>query len=375
MTKKNIIKSAAWALLTLLGLMPAFAYAAGPGTSAATFLNLGFGARPLAVGEAYVAISDDVSALHYNPAGLAYGASGSSRQGTRKYEMLMSHSMHVQQIQMTQMGFITRPFGFSVTHLGLGGIERRTSETSTPEGTFGASDFMMGASYGRKFNGIGLGITTKLIRQTIGEYSATAYAADFGALYRLKNKPLSLGIGIANIGTHVKFVDQGFPLPTTLRVGATYGLSKRFPHALSLQVDVPRDNTIAVRLGMEYLGFGPFALRGGYRTYSGTQRKAALGRGLDSTAPGLADFYGMFMGFGFRSKAGTLDYAILPIGELGNAHRFSFTLKFGSVGPRQATVKKFTPKAPAERMVERLPIIMPEANQNRHQPRFWRQRP
>ena len=357
MKRSKVLNAAA----ALLAFLPATASAAGPGTSAATFLNLGFGARPLATGEAYVSVADDVSALHYNPGGLAYPSSQDARLSGRRYEMLLSHSMHIQGIQMTQMGFLKRPYGLSVTHLGLGGIERRTSETAQPEGKFGASDLMVGASAGRMFPGIGVGGTAKVIRQTIGEYSATAYAVDMGALYRLKSVPLSFGVGLANLGSQVKFRDQGFPLPTMLRFGVTYGMSQRFPHAITLQFDVPRDNAPTARLGMEYLGFGPFALRAGYRTYSPRQRSAALGRGLGSTAPGLAEFYGMFMGFGFRSKVGNLDYAILPIGELGNAHRFSFSLKFGRVGSatpkvKRAKIKKMTPK-PQERMVERLEII------------------
>ena len=63
MGRSKIRKAAILGLLSLLALLPAFAFAAGPGTSAATFLNLGFGARPLAVGEAYVAVADDASSL------------------------------------------------------------------------------------------------------------------------------------------------------------------------------------------------------------------------------------------------------------------------------------------------------------------------
>ncbi len=40
------------------------------GTSAAQFLKIGAGARAEALGQAYVAISNDASALFWNPAGL-----------------------------------------------------------------------------------------------------------------------------------------------------------------------------------------------------------------------------------------------------------------------------------------------------------------
>lgn len=316
----------------LAALLAAFAVpggAAGPGTSAATFLNLGFGARPLGSGEAFVAAADDASALHYNPAGLAYPPGDDPRGAAGAYEILASHSLHIQDIRLSQLGVLKRPWGLSVTHLSLGGIERRASETAAPDGTFGASDLAVGFSFARRVAGVGVGGTLKLIRQTIGEHSASAYAADLGALYRSPRWPVSIGAGVANLGTQVRFIDRAFPLPTTFRIGATAGLTRRFPHALSIQIDVPRDNSPTVRLGLEYLGFGPFALRAGYRTTSGAQRDAALGRAFGSEAPSLSEFYGMFMGVGFRSRLGNMDYALLPYGELGNAHRFSFTLRFG----------------------------------------------
>lgn len=311
------------------------AIAAGPGTSAATFLQLGFGARPLALGEAYVAMADDASTLHYNPAGLALPARVTDGGNGSRYEMMASHALHIQDIRLSQMGLMARPWGVSLTHLQLGGIERRTSETATPEGRFGASDMMLGVSYGRTFGSWGTGATLKTVRQTIGEYSASAWAVDFGLLRRFKSYPVSFGASIVNLGQKVTFIEDGFALPTSLRVGVTYGMSKHFPHALSLQLEKPRDNVLNLRIGMEYLGFGPFALRAGYRTVTGVQRSAALGKQLGSEAPGLSEFYGMFLGTGFKTKFGNVDYTLLPYGELGNAHRLSFSLRFGRISSQK----------------------------------------
>jgi hypothetical protein len=324
------------AVLLLLSSHPVSA--AGPGTSAATFLNLGFGARPLAMGESFVALADDAGALHYNPAGLAMAPALTPVQGVRPYELLLSHSLHIEDIRLTQMGFMKRPWGVSVTHLTLDGIERRTSETAASEGSFGASDMMVGFSYGKKVGKVGLGGTVKLIRQTIGEYSATAYGMDMGGLYRLERWPVSFGAALGNLGTKVKFVDEGYPLPMTVRLGASYGQTKSFPHVLSFELDLPRDSDPVWRMGLEYLGFGPFAMRAGYRSTSGGQRDAVMGRALGSSASGISEFYGMFMGAGFRSKLGEFDYTLMPYGELGNAHRFSFTLRFG--GDQKLTIPK-----------------------------------
>ena len=91
--RSGIKKAIVLALLGLIAVLPALAFAKGPSTSAATYLNLGFGARPLAVGEAYVALADDASALHYNPAGLAFPGPVKTRNSDKSYEMLLSHSM------------------------------------------------------------------------------------------------------------------------------------------------------------------------------------------------------------------------------------------------------------------------------------------
>ena len=320
-----------WPLILAGVLISPPSSAGGPGTSAAPVLKLGFGARPIGLGEAFVSVANDVSALHYNPAGLAYPAFDDGIQSQGRYEALASQAILVQGVSMTQLGLVRRPFGLSLTHMTLGGIEQRTAETADPEGKFGASSLALGASYGRMVGPIGVGATAKLIRETIGSYSASALALDLGALHRFEKVPVSVGISVANLGRGLRYIDLTSPLPTIVRVGASYGMTRAFPHTLSLQLDFPRDSGVVMRLGGEYLGFGPIALRGGYQTVASDQRQASTGKALGSTASGLTNFYGLFVGAGLRTKYGNLDYALVPYGELGTAHRLSFSLKFGSV--------------------------------------------
>ena len=42
------------------------------GTTTANFLEIGIGSGPSAMGEAYVAVANDVSSIYWNPAGLSY---------------------------------------------------------------------------------------------------------------------------------------------------------------------------------------------------------------------------------------------------------------------------------------------------------------
>lgn len=279
------------------------------------------------MGEAFVALADDASSLHYNPAGLALSPSALALP-YRRWDLLVSHSLHVRDIRLSQLGLMRKPFGASLTYLTLDGIERRASETALPENTFGASDLALGVTYAKTFAGVGLGATLKGVQQRIDTRSATAFALDLGTLYRLERLPVTLGASLSNLGTQVRFVDEAFPLPLLLRVGASAGMTSSFPIALSAQLDLPRDSSPVYRLGMEYVGFGPFVLRAGYMAASSQQRDVLLGRSLGSSTTGLSELFGVTMGAGFRIWMGSLDYSFVPYGELGDAHRFSMSLRF-----------------------------------------------
>lgn len=248
--------------LMLLPLSSSAGLSTSPGTSAAAFLDLGFGARAVAVAEAFVSAADDVTAAHYNPAGFAYPAFAVEKsQKDRPYEVLVGQSLLVQDISMTQFALARRPFAFSLTRLSLDGIEARATETASPDGQLNAADLSLGISAAGKFAGIGVGATVKFLHENIGSNSASAVAADVGLLRRFEGTPVSIGACLANVGSKMRYADQAAPLPTVLRTGISYGLTDSFPHMLSLEVDVPRDDGAIVRVGVEYAGFGPLALR------------------------------------------------------------------------------------------------------------------
>jgi hypothetical protein len=294
------------------------------------------------MGETFVAVADDASAVFYNPAGLAYPASLQPNLGT--YEAAVTQALQVQDIQMTQAGLVRRPFGISVTRLDYGRLEGRSGETATPESQFGASDMALSLTGAHQFEDLGFsaGLSLRLISQNIANARASAYAADVGVLKRLRRVPVSLGFSVANLGTPIRFVDQAYPLPRTVRLGVAYGMTPRFPHALSLEVDLPQGSGPVARLGFEYAGFGPMALRAGYRTAAGGQRGAVVGGQLGQTYSGISGFYGFFMGAGLRTRWGNFDYALQPYGDLGMENRFSLSVRFGGRPAKKAEVR---PKA------------------------------
>ena len=306
-------------LALLLAAAPAHAINGNAGTSAAQFLKLGAGSRAAGMGEAYSAVADDIFAVYYNPAALTR-LTGS--------QAAASHAEHFQGISYEFAGF-AYPFGREADHakhalaaavfnLSVADIERRSADTRSPIGSFSAGDYAYDISYAYHVSPrLSLGVTGKLIHETIDSYSASAYAADLGALYTVpgvSGRPLWLSGVVKNMGSDISFAGVSDPLPRGFTVGAGMPVTKR----LKLAVDVTkyRDTGLFVGAGAEYLH--PFtenvsgALRGGVDTH----RMENEGMNLLTMGAGV-NFY----------RAG-FDFAWVPYGNLGNTFRFSLLLRF-----------------------------------------------
>ncbi|HBA59394.1 MAG TPA: hypothetical protein DCZ92_00950 [Elusimicrobia bacterium] len=270
------------------------------------------------MGEAFTAVADDVSGVYYNPAGLAGAAAGR--------EFLFSHAWHVQDTSLSQLSYMARPYVYSVTYFSAGKMEGRNPD-QTLSGDFTAQDLALGVSRGFRLGPLMAGITGKAISQRIKTSGATSFAADLGLLYRFEGSPYSIGASLANFGTRVKFKDESFPLPLKLRAGAAAAF-KQQKLLLALDGEFPNDAPAVARLGAEYTGIESLALRAGYRTVTGRQGDALTGSGFGDEAGGVSSLYGFFAGLGFSYGKFTLDYALLPYGDLGSAHRFSLAVKF-----------------------------------------------
>lgn len=314
----------------LFGILPLFC---GNGraaeSSAAQFLSLGFGARALGMGESFVAVADDASAVYYNPAGLVLpkpGAGRPSGPGKSGSELLISHSWHIQDTGLTQLAYSRGHAGFSLTYFSAGSMEGRDdSGNLTPD--FTAADLAFSGGYAVKAGRLSAGAALKAVRQRIKNSAASALCADAGLLYAFEPAPVTLGLSVSNLGTKVKFEDESFPLPVVYRAGLAVRTGRSFPAVLSAEADFPNDSSAIFRTGVEYTGFKLIALRAGYRTAPSSQRNAILGKGFGGSS-GISELYGFFMGLGFAISPVRIDYALLPYGELGNSHRFSVGMRF-----------------------------------------------
>jgi len=77
------------------------------GISTAQFLKIGVGARASALGDAFVAIANDVSALYWNPAGLVQ---------FKNDEIIFSHNKWVVDINHDFLGGV---YHFGITLVGI----------------------------------------------------------------------------------------------------------------------------------------------------------------------------------------------------------------------------------------------------------------
>src|SRR6185312_5189027 len=94
-----------------------------------------------------------------------------------------------------------------------------------------------------------VGMTGKLINAQIDDVSANAYAADFGGMYRV-NEKLNLGATLTNLGTQLKFIEEGDSLPMEFHAGAAYEPDPRY--LLSAEGVVPKSGMSSIRMGGQW---------------------------------------------------------------------------------------------------------------------------
>jgi len=297
-----------WLCAALLIITMAAGAAAGePGTAGFLFLRLGNGARASGMGEAFTAVSDDASAIYWNPAGMA---------AVDGLELNVTHNEWLMDIRFEQASVVTEMFGgaagLSFTGVYYGTLDRYgETPTLTPDGTFSPYDLALSAGYARDIlPNLAVGAAFKVIYEKIDFESATGYAIDLGVSHKSMIEGLTLAASLLNLGPEAKFVEEKFYPPLQLRIGAAYLIERpilRGGVRIAADAVFPNDNDLKVHTGLEYRYERLLFLRVGYK--SGY------------------DVQGATMGAGIVYKSLRFDYAWMPIDyDLGDAHRFSITV-------------------------------------------------
>jgi len=311
MTDKKIIqlfrKSTAGVFCVLCLCSYLAASGKNSGVSSAQFLKLGGSARASSMGEAYAGISDDAAAVFYNPAGLA---------NIEETMLSLTHNFMFEDLFCDWISFIHSTgygeFGVGIQYLSYGTI-KEISETGVEGGTMNPYDMAVTLSHGREILGFSAGMNLKIILSKISN-NASAVCADFGGMYKIMNDDVSLGAVIQNVGTSMKYSDKSAPLPLNFKLGGQYNVD--FNWIVSLDLNMPLDGLINAGAGAEYnceIGDNVNLLgRLGYTTRT-------------SQVEGVS---GINAGFGVVSGGYQIDYAFVPLGDLGLSHKIGIGMKF-----------------------------------------------
>ena len=204
------------AAVALLAVLPAQAQRVAK--YGADFLSGGVGARALAMGGAQVALTQDVNAGYWNPAGLT---------GLRYPELAYMHAERFDGIVSFDYGSVALPvtgrssLGLSFYRSAVDNIQNtlnawdveRDQPKANPETffePFSAADMAFFVSYGRGLSDkFAVGVTGKIIRRTIGDFAdAWGYSFDIGAQYRTERFVLGANVQDASTMTQTWSINR-----------------------------------------------------------------------------------------------------------------------------------------------------------------------
>ena len=296
-------------LSAVLMLATSGAYASGPGTTGASFLKVGVGARELALGSAASVLTEGANAANWNPGKLA---EVKGKNLSASYNMLFIDESQGALAYATPLSGGSGVVGAGINYLTVSNIEKRASDTNTPDSKFSNNNMAFTLSYARPEvrPGLSLGANLKYISQKLDTADDKALALDLGSTYKL-NDTWTGAFVIQNLGSSIG-PDK---LPLTFKGGA----ARRFLDgklAAGADLDwLAQDERFYLSLGGEYLLNQNFAFRAGYQ----------FGHSQDKLGSALV---GLGAGIGLKFDRFSLDYAYVPFGDLGDTHRMTLGFNF-----------------------------------------------
>lgn len=317
------------------------------GKAGMPFLKIGIGSRANGLGDAFVAIADDVSATYWNPAGLAI---------LKNREVMFNHIDWILQTRLEYLAgaFPTNlgTFGIALTNVSYGDFEQTTIDNYQGTGEyFSAADWALVASFARMFTDkFSFGASIKTMQQRIWDMTANAFAFDFGTYYNTGFKNIRLAMTISNFGPDASFSgkqlyfnyypDYGWPwtvtpiqselltekfiLPIIFRFGVAYDIFQiEDKSRLTMAIDLAHYNDVneKVNIGLEY-EYLNFALRGGYILNTDSEYRNAVG-----ISDGLSFGAGAWINPTSQLKL-KVDYAYRNLSRLGISHRIGLNIGF-----------------------------------------------
>jgi len=328
-------------LLVVFLLAPMMNCLAGTGVAkyAGEFISLGVGGRALALGGAYVALANDVTAGYWNPAALSH---------ITYPQFALMHDEQFGSLVNHDYGAVAFPvgsessFGISIIRLAVddipdtrnAGVDINGNVTYDPAQFsrvdpdrvtyFNAADWAFFFTYSRKYSEeFSYGANIKLIRRDLGDNSAMGIGIDVGAWYSPFENVI-LGANFQDITTTFLAWDTGRNelISPTLKVGSAYlidAFGGRFAPAVDF--DIRFEN----RQSASTAHIGPVS----FDLHTGLEFEF---RNLVALRLGYSDVKQLTMGAGIQLPKLQIDYSFAKFDgqqQLGNTHRISviFTLE------------------------------------------------
>jgi hypothetical protein len=343
------------------------------GTTAAEFLLFPASARGAALGNAFSALVTDVSAVHFNPSGLALLERSALQASTMSY---VADTRYTWVAAGFPMSGGSRSLGVSFATFGFGDQPVYTIEDPENESgeTYSVAETAVGLTYAQRFSDrFAAGITAKFINDQLGAVSGRAFAIDFGTMFitNISGRAIRAGFTVQNLGTTLKhsgtaldvtvqrdpgdqqdtpqdpavaqLQTKGWGLPVTFRMSLAYDLFSAASSRMSLlgEFNQPNNSDPGFNFAGEYnlsvSGSISLAGRIGY-TYTPDNNVDPAGAsspnyaGFDTSAEGEGmDGFSAGGGIKLVNRSGFgigFDYAYRHMGLLGGVNMISIGLSW-----------------------------------------------
>ncbi len=282
-----------------------------------------------------MAVTNDASALFWNPAGLIQSEGN---------QLLISHTQYVADINHEFVGAtykLTPTDVLGISLISLGTDDMPVTNETNPFGTgrmFKYSDLAIGFSYARQMtNQFSFGATVKYVEETLDILKMRTFLVDLGTYYWTGLGSVRFAVVVNNFGSDVspsgtvELYDgrkvtsfQSFSPPTLFKVGLAFEPFETESQKLttSVQLNHPNDNAENIRLGVEYTWNDMFSLRTGLKRSIG---EPILGKDGASEE----DFtFGAGIKVPISIAKINVDYAYANFNRLGGVHRISLQLTY-----------------------------------------------
>jgi hypothetical protein len=293
-----------FAIIILLNIMFKVQAQDGLAGMPGTYLQMGVGAHALGMGKAYTAISNDATAIYWNPAALA---------NQNPYQVYFMHSVLFFDTNFDYLGGSMPTtklgtFGLGILYFNSGGYDQR-NELNQELGSFGITDMAFLLSWSKEvYYDISVGLNYKLVTQNMLDYSGTGHGFDLALKKRLFDR-VDVGMMFMNLLTpRMKLAQESQTYPMQFRLGAAMRfLDNKLLVSTEVAKIVGWESTY-FNIGAEYTVLDKFAIR-----------------------TGLND--GRFtMGIGFSWNNVGVDYGSKSVSAFGLNHNFAVKYAFGGFG-------------------------------------------